>query len=93
MFLKPKKKVVQAADAVEGSWVYRRAPIVLRPYLKLARLDRPIGAWLLLWPCWWSVGLAYRGESIIEVSKWLLLLVKKQDTKHDLRYSNKLPLV
>ena len=29
-----------------------------RPYLRLARLDRPIGSWLLLMPCWWSVGLA-----------------------------------
>jgi 4-hydroxybenzoate polyprenyltransferase len=26
--------------------------------LRLARLDRPIGSWLLLMPCWWSVGLA-----------------------------------
>ena len=30
----------------------------MRPYLRLARLDRPIGSWLLLIPCWWSVGLA-----------------------------------
>ena len=30
----------------------------LRPYLRLARADRPIGAWLLLLPCWWSAGLA-----------------------------------
>jgi 4-hydroxybenzoate polyprenyltransferase len=22
------------------------------------RLDRPIGTWLLLWPCWWSLGWA-----------------------------------
>jgi 4-hydroxybenzoate polyprenyltransferase len=26
--------------------------------LRLTRLDRPIGAWLLLLPCWWSLGLA-----------------------------------
>ena len=31
---------------------------ITRPYLRLARLDRPIGSWLLLMPCWWSVGLA-----------------------------------
>jgi 4-hydroxybenzoate polyprenyltransferase len=30
----------------------------LRPYLKLARFDRPIGGWLLLFPCWWSLALA-----------------------------------
>ncbi len=35
-----------------------RAPRGLRPYLRLARLDRPIGTWLLLWPCWWSLALA-----------------------------------
>lgn len=28
------------------------------PYMKLARLDRPIGTWLLLFPCWWSLTLA-----------------------------------
>jgi 4-hydroxybenzoate polyprenyltransferase len=29
-----------------------------RPYLRLARFDRPIGSWLLLMPCWWSAALA-----------------------------------
>ena len=33
-------------------------PRCTRPYLRLARLDRPIGSWLLLMPCWWSAGLA-----------------------------------
>jgi 4-hydroxybenzoate polyprenyltransferase len=28
------------------------------PYLRLTRLDKPTGIWLLLWPCWWSVLLA-----------------------------------
>ena len=45
------------ADAT-GNWVDRHAPAITRPYLRLARLDRPIGSWLLLMPCWWSVGLA-----------------------------------
>ena len=53
--------VVEAADAVTGSWVYRRAPAAWRPYLKLARMDRPVGTWLLLWPCLWSVALAAAG--------------------------------
>ena len=52
---------VQTADAVEGSWVYRKAPDRLRPWLKLARLDRPVGTWLLLWPCWWSILMASDG--------------------------------
>jgi 4-hydroxybenzoate polyprenyltransferase len=45
------------ADAI-GNWVDTIAPIWLRPYLRLARLDRPIGSWLLLLPCWWSAALA-----------------------------------
>ena len=40
-----------------GNWVDRAAPAWARPYLRLARLDRPIGSWLLLIPCWWSVAL------------------------------------
>jgi 4-hydroxybenzoate polyprenyltransferase len=29
--------------------------------MRLMRLDRPIGTWLLLWPCWWSIALAADG--------------------------------
>jgi 4-hydroxybenzoate polyprenyltransferase len=47
----------RVADAT-GNWVDGLAPAIARPYLRLARLDRPIGSWLLLMPCWWSVGLA-----------------------------------
>jgi len=47
----------RVADAT-GNWVDSLAPSFARPYLRLARLDRPIGSWLLLMPCWWSVGLA-----------------------------------
>jgi 4-hydroxybenzoate polyprenyltransferase len=45
------------ADAT-GNWVDTLAPAWTRPYLRLARLDRPIGSWLLLLPCWWSSALA-----------------------------------
>ena len=44
-------------------------PAPVRPYASLIRLDRPIGAWLLFWPCAWSVALAGMGES-----GWLLIL-------------------
>jgi 4-hydroxybenzoate polyprenyltransferase len=47
----------RVADAT-GNWVDNLAPSFSRPYLRLARLDRPIGSWLLLMPCWWSAGLA-----------------------------------
>jgi 4-hydroxybenzoate polyprenyltransferase len=39
------------------TWV-DRLPDRLRPFAVLARWDRPIGTWLLLWPCWWAVALA-----------------------------------
>lgn len=45
-------------DALKGHWVDTRAPRRLRPYLKLARIERPVGWQLLLLPCWWSAGLA-----------------------------------
>lgn len=47
----------RVADAT-GNWVDTHAPQWLRPYLRLSRLDRPIGSWLLLMPCWWSAALA-----------------------------------
>jgi 4-hydroxybenzoate polyprenyltransferase len=59
------------ADAT-GNWVDTLAPVWLRPYLRLARLDRPIGSWLLLIPCWWSSALAAvaahaRGPSLAHI--------------------------
>src|SRR6187200_2835114 len=45
-------------DARPGNWVDRIAPATWQPYLRLARFDRPIGAWLLLFPCWWGQALA-----------------------------------
>ena len=48
----------RVADAAPSNWVDRWAPASWRPYLRLGRFDRPIGAWLLLFPCWWSQTLA-----------------------------------
>ncbi len=50
-------------DSVAGRLVLRLAPKSWHPLLQLARLDRPIGWWLLLLPCWWSSALAsiYQG--------------------------------
>lgn len=47
----------RVADST-GNWVDTHAPVWSRPYLRLARYDRPIGSWLLLMPCWWSAALA-----------------------------------
>ncbi|NFV81268.1 4-hydroxybenzoate octaprenyltransferase [Magnetospirillum aberrantis] len=55
-------------DIPVGNWIDRHVPAVLRPYLRLMRLDRPIGTWLLLFPCWWSIALAGDGQP-----DWLLM--------------------
>ncbi len=47
-----------ASDIPRGGWVDRWTPARARPYIRLARLDRAIGSWLLLFPCWWSIALA-----------------------------------
>ncbi|MEQ8823701.1 MAG: 4-hydroxybenzoate octaprenyltransferase [Filomicrobium sp.] len=54
----PQSQDNTVADAASGNWVDTYAPRQLRPYLRLARADRPIGVWLLLFPCWWSLCLA-----------------------------------
>ena len=41
-------------DAVARQKLFRLTPPAWHPYLQLARLDRPIGYWLLVLPCWWS---------------------------------------
>lgn len=53
-----KAPVGQIADAVKDNWVDRFAPNPVKPYFRLSRLDRPIGTWLLLLPCWWGLLLA-----------------------------------
>jgi 4-hydroxybenzoate polyprenyltransferase len=45
-------------DAAPDNWVDRRAPAVLRPWLKLGRFDRPAGIWLLMLPGWQGIALA-----------------------------------
>jgi 4-hydroxybenzoate polyprenyltransferase len=45
-------------DAAPANWVDRHAPAALRPWLRLARLDRPTGIWLLMLPGWQGVALA-----------------------------------
>ena len=47
-----------ASDIPKGGWVDRFLPRAWRGYARLSRFDRPIGTWLLLFPCWWSILLA-----------------------------------
>lgn len=57
--------VAPVADST-GNWVDSSAPAWLQPYLRLARIDRPIGWWLLLLPCWWSTAVA----ALAQRSSW-----------------------
>src|SRR3954454_24336340 len=63
----------RVADST-GNWVDTLAPPPIRPYLRLARADRPIGAWLLLMPCWWSAGLAAVAAGRPYPDPWHVLL-------------------
>ncbi|MFV0643102.1 MAG: 4-hydroxybenzoate octaprenyltransferase, partial [Sphingomonadaceae bacterium] len=49
-----------------------RLPQVPRDLAMLARFDRPIGWWLLFWPCVWGLWLAGRGVQW-QMSLWFLL--------------------
>lgn len=51
----------RVADSIPETWV-DTAPPAWRPYLRLARYDRPIGFWLLALPCWMGLALANIGS-------------------------------
>ena len=53
--------VPDPTDILPGDWVERWLPDWAEPYARLARLDRPIGTWLLLFPAWWGIALAASG--------------------------------
>ena len=61
-------------DAPPDNWVDRHAPAALRPWLKLGRFDRPIGAWLLMLPGWQGVALACAAEGRLP-NPWLMALI------------------
>ena len=61
-------------DAPPGNWADRLAPQSWKPYLRLARFDRTIGAWLLLFPCWWGQALAELAMGRPYPNPWYLLL-------------------
>ena len=57
-------------DIRRGNWVDRFLPSSLAPYARLARLDRPIGTWLLLFPGWWSLTMVAPAKPDL----WLMAL-------------------
>ena len=61
------------SDIRTDHWTFRLSPARARPYLRLIRIDRPIGTWLLLFPCWWSLSLAAASEG--RLPDWRLALL------------------
>ena len=45
-------------DSQGRTWMMRLVPSRFEAFAQLARLDRPIGTWLLFWPCFWGLALA-----------------------------------
>lgn len=72
--MKPALQIPDAVrDAVSGNWVDNAAPPHWRPWLRLSRIDRPIGTWLLLLPCWWGVGLAMMASGPRWFDLWIAM--------------------
>jgi len=70
----PTKNVpLNPADAVRMSYM-QSLPNIARPYLSLARIDRPVGIWLLALPCW--IGLAFMAipEGLQWIDLWWAIL-------------------
>src|SRR5215468_8305268 len=59
-------------DINRQHWSLRYLPPWARPYGRLARWDRPIGSWLLLLPCWWSVALG-AAPDWLRLAGWMAL--------------------
>jgi len=64
----------RVADAVREHWADRLLPRAVRPYARLARLERPIGWWLLLLPGWWAIAMAQTASGSGVANLWYLAL-------------------
>lgn len=69
----PDAPVPSPSDIPRGGWVDRYSPSAAHPYIRLARLDRPIGSWLLLFPCWWAIALASSDPLTMEFATLFVL--------------------
>jgi 4-hydroxybenzoate polyprenyltransferase len=70
---RPEGTDTPVADAYAQNWVDRYAPPEARPYLRLSRIDRPIGTWLLLLPCWWGAFLG--AAAAPDAAGWLTVWI------------------
>ncbi|GAQ88895.1 hypothetical protein KFL_004670115 [Klebsormidium nitens] len=53
-----KSGVLDGPPTAVSHWLQRICPPRIWPYVQLGRYDKPIGTWLLAWPCFWSIALA-----------------------------------
>ncbi|XP_047322319.1 4-hydroxybenzoate polyprenyltransferase, mitochondrial [Impatiens glandulifera] len=58
--------------AAISSWVDLYLPEKVRPFAHLARLDKPIGTWLLAWPCFWSITMAALPANLPDIKMLML---------------------
>lgn len=66
---------MQHTDIKNNGWIEQFIPDFFRPYAYLARLDRPIGAWLLLFPGWWAIVLAAGGLRAMNLNDAKVMLL------------------
>jgi 4-hydroxybenzoate polyprenyltransferase len=57
----------------ELTGLMRWLPVAARPFAALARFDRPIGWWLLYWPCLYGLGLSGGFPQYWPLALWMLL--------------------
>jgi len=62
----------ETSDPAVLGWVDTHLPESFKPYARLARIDKPIGTWLLLWPCYWSTALASASQQAYIPDPYLL---------------------
>jgi 4-hydroxybenzoate polyprenyltransferase len=67
------RQASRPGDAARASWV-ETTPRLLQPYFRLMRLDRPIGAWLLFWPCVFGLALGAAAEHQSFLDPWYVVL-------------------
>ncbi len=72
--INPAENDGRVADALHEHWADRLLPSALRPFARLARLERPIGWWLLLLPGWWAIAMAQIAAGGGLANVWYLVL-------------------
>ena len=61
-------------DGIFKDWIARRMPQKAVPFIRLFRLDRPIGIWLLAWPALWGLSFASHSKNLMHVDPKLLAI-------------------